>query len=118
MALLRPSKHVAFIRAAANRDDAGNLSRMFPTARIVRLERPSYAPPLRAADTSSKVAVVWRKEPENSLPKGAEPEFTQIAGDVAVTPERVSVRWQPYPPTSAERVFVWMIAVADPRARE
>jgi len=65
---------------AANRDDAGNLRRMFPTARIIRLERPSYAPPLRAADFSSKVAVVWRDGPEGRLPEGAEPEFAQIGG--------------------------------------
>ena len=103
---------------AATRDDAGNLRRMFPTARIVRLERPSYAPPLRAADRSSPVAVVWRKGSETSLPADAAPEFAQIAGDVAITPERISIPWQPFPPNSAERRFEWIVVVAGPRARE
>ena len=45
---------------AADRQDAGNLRRMFPEARIVRLERPRYVPPL-CADAVPKVAVVWRR---------------------------------------------------------
>jgi hypothetical protein len=52
---------------ASDRHDAGNLRRMFPEARIVCLGRPGYAPPLRAADLSSKVAVVWRKQHEGPL---------------------------------------------------
>jgi hypothetical protein len=32
---------------AADRHDAGNLRRFFPEARIVRMERPAYAPPDR-----------------------------------------------------------------------
>ena len=34
---------------AADRHDAGNLRRFFPEARIVRVERPAYAPPIRAS---------------------------------------------------------------------
>jgi Dolichyl-phosphate-mannose-protein mannosyltransferase len=103
---------------AANRDDAGNLRRMFPEARIVRLDRPSYTPPLRAADLSSKVAVVWRKGIESGLPKEAKSELARIAGNVTVTPERVSIPWKPYPAASAERVWEWVIVVADPGPRE
>jgi hypothetical protein len=81
---------------AADRHDAGNLRRLFPEARIVRTERPAYAPPIRASDLTSKVAVVWRKGSEKRLPKETAGEFTKIAGNVAVTPERVVVSWQPY----------------------
>ena len=98
---------------AADRHDAGNLRRFFPEARIVRVERPAYAPLIRAADLTSKVAVVWRKGSEKRLPKDAETKFARIAGKVAVTPERVVVPWQPYPPGSAER-WIWEIVVADP----
>lgn len=97
---------------AADRHDAGNLRRFFPEARIVRVEHPAYAPPVRPADLTSRVAVVWRK---GRLPKDAESEFASIAGKVAVTPERVVVPWQPYPPGSAERKWMWEIVIADPK---
>ncbi|HEY8298926.1 MAG TPA: hypothetical protein VIF65_00445 [Methyloceanibacter sp.] len=42
-------------------------------------------------------------------------EFGKIAGNVAVTPERVVIPWQPYPPGAAERQWIWEIAVADPK---
>ncbi len=97
---------------AANRDEAGNLRRMFPAARIVRLERPPYAPPPRAADLSSPVAVVWRGGV--GMPRAAQAELARMVGDVTVTPEQISVPWQPYPPRSPERVWTWTIAVVDP----
>ena len=100
---------------AADRQDAGNLRRLFPEARIVRTEPPAYAPPIRASDLTSKVAVVWRKGSDNRLPKEAASEFAKIAGRVAVTPQRVVVPWQPYPPGAAERTWIWQIAVADPK---
>ena len=100
---------------AADRHDAGNLRRFFPAARIVRVERPAYAPPMRTADLTSKVAVVWRKGSDKRLPKEAKSEFAKIAGDTAVTPERVGVPWQPYPPGMAERIWEWVIVVADPK---
>ena len=100
---------------AADRHDAGNLRRFFPEARIVRMERPAYAPPMRAADLAAQVAVVWRKGSEKRLPKDAKSEFAMIAGNVAVTPERVVVPWQPYPPGSAERKWIWEIVVGDPK---
>jgi hypothetical protein len=102
---------------AEDRHDAGNLRRMFPEARIVSLGRPNYAPSLRAVDLSSKVAVVWRKPDESKLPAEAEPELVRIAGSATVTPERILVPWQPYPPTSAKRVWEWMVVVADPANR-
>jgi hypothetical protein len=81
----------------------------------VCLGRPGYAPPLRAADLSSKVAVVWRKPEQGSLPAEAEPEFAKIAGNAAATPERLCIPWQPYP--STEQVWEWMVVVADPARR-
>lgn len=99
---------------ADDRHDAGNLRRMFPGARIVRVERPAYAPPLRATDLTSKVAVIWRKGSESRLPKQAKSEFAKIAGNAAITPERLRVPWQPYPPGSAERIWDWVIVVAYP----
>lgn len=101
---------------AADRHDAGNLPRYFPEARIVRVERPAYAPPMRPADLTAKVAVVWRKGPDNRLPKEATSEFARIAGKFDATPERVRVPWQPYPPGSAERIWDWVILVADPKS--
>jgi hypothetical protein len=100
---------------AADRHDAGNLRRSFPEARIVRTEPPAYAPPIRANDLTSKVAVVWRKESDRRLPKETLAEFSKIAGSLAVTPERVVVPWQPYPPGAAEREWIWQIVVADPK---
>jgi Dolichyl-phosphate-mannose-protein mannosyltransferase len=100
---------------AADRHDAGNLRRLFPEARIVRIERPAYAPPLRASDLTSKVAVVWRKGSDKRLPKETESEFNKIAGEVTVAPERVVVPWQPYPPSAAERKWTWEIVVTDPK---
>jgi hypothetical protein len=81
---------------ASDRHEAGNLRCVFPEARIVCLGRPGYAPPLRAADLSSKVAVVWRKPEQGSLPAEAEPEYAKIAGNAAATPERLCIPWQPY----------------------
>ena len=99
---------------ATDRHDAGNLRRYFTEARIVRVERPAYAPPPRAEDSTAKVAVVWRRGSDKHLPKEAKREFRGIAGKSAVAPESVAVPWQPYPPGSAQRVWEWTIVVADP----
>jgi hypothetical protein len=98
---------------AEDRHDAGNLRRMFPEARIVCLGPPSYAPPIRPADLSSKAVVIWRKGETQVLPDGAESELARIGGHVAATPERLEIPWQPYPSMSAERVWTWMVVVAD-----
>jgi len=98
---------------AANRDDAGNLRRMFPEARIVRLERPRYAPPLLRADQSSQVAVVWREVKGSHLSKEVEGELARILDGLAETPKRVRIPWRPYTPISGERVWEWMVVVAN-----
>ena len=85
---------------------------MFPEARIVRLERPGYVPPL-CADAVPKVAVVWREGAANHLSRAEKRELVAILGGLTATPERVRVPWRPYPPTSAERVSTWMVIVAD-----
>ena len=75
---------------------------------------------LRAASSrarSSPRAAPGARGRRDRLPKGADAEFTRIAGTVTPAPERVSVPWQPYPATSAERHFEWTI-VAEPRARD
>ena len=56
---------------AANRDDAGNLRRLFPEARIVCLDHPHYAPPVRPMDLTATGAVVWRADRGTKLPAGA-----------------------------------------------
>jgi 4-amino-4-deoxy-L-arabinose transferase-like glycosyltransferase len=99
---------------ATDRHDAGNLRRYFPDARIVRVERPAYAPPLRAGDGTAKVAVVWRHGSGKQVPKEARREFEQIAGSGIGTPQRIAVPGLPVPPGSAERVWEWTILVADP----
>ncbi len=62
--------------------------------------------------------MVWRKGPVDRLPKGADEEFTRIAGTVTPSPEQVIVPWQPYPATSAQRRFEWTVVVAEPKARD
>jgi hypothetical protein len=96
---------------AEDRHDAGNLRRLFPDARIVLVGRPSYSPPFRAADLSSKSVVIWRKADAKALPEGAEQELARIGSRVTATPERL--RWQPYPSTSAERFWEWTAVVVD-----
>jgi hypothetical protein len=60
--------------------------------------------------------VIWRKEETQALPDGAESELAKIGGRVAATPERLEIPWQPYPSTSAERVWTWMVVVVDSAA--
>jgi hypothetical protein len=95
---------------ASDRHDAGNLRRMFPEARIVC---PATARRRSFVEGCRRVA----KAEQGPLPAKAEPEFAKIAGNAAVTPERLHIPWQPYPSTSAERVWEWMAIVADPARR-
>ena len=60
---------------------------------------------------------MWRKPEQGPLPAEAEPEFAKIAGNAAATPERLRIPWQPYPSTSAKRVWEWIVVVADPARR-
>ncbi len=99
---------------AEDRHDAGNLRRLFPEARIVCLDPPSYAPPIRPADLSSEAFVIWRKGKPQTLPDGAEAELAKIGSHVTVPTEQVNISWQPYPRTSAERVWPWIVAIANP----
>jgi hypothetical protein len=99
---------------AEDRHDAGNLRRLFPEARIVCLDPPSYAPPIRPADLSSETFVIWRKGEPQTLPDGAEAELARMGSHVTVPAEQVNISWQPYPRTSAERVWPWIVAIANP----
>jgi len=93
---------------AADRQDAGNLRRFFPDARVVRLERPRYVPPLRS-DLPPKVAVVWREGQGTRLSKEAREELARTVESLNATPERIRIPWKPYPPSSAERAWEWMV---------
>jgi hypothetical protein len=76
---------------AADRQDAGNLRRFFPEARVVRLDRPRYVPPARP-DLPSKVAVVWREGEGKRGSKEVEKELGEIARGLGSSPERVRIR--------------------------
>lgn len=93
---------------AATREDAGNLRRFFPAARIVRLERPRYAPPPRAAQKHDKLAVVWREG--YRLPKEAKREYAGIVRELGQIPERVNV---PEEDVASRRGFAWTIIVTE-----
>ena len=95
---------------AATSEDAGNLRRFFPEARIVRLEPPRYAPRARAAQAGDKLAVVWRdgKKLRGSVRK----EHAEILRGLGVAPEQVSVVW-PTGTNARQRVFNWLVIVTD-----
>jgi hypothetical protein len=95
---------------AATSEDAGNLRRFFPEARIVRLESPRYAPPARAAQAGDKLAVVWREG--QKLRGSARKEHAEILRGLGVVPEHVSVVWATGP-NAKRRVFDWLVIVTD-----
>jgi 4-amino-4-deoxy-L-arabinose transferase-like glycosyltransferase len=97
---------------AANREEAGNLRRFFPDARIVRIERPRYAPPKSSDDRSSKLAVVWREGRESRLPKVDRAELTRIIRSLDVKPEYVVVE-PPQSTDAVKRVWKWGFIVTD-----
>jgi hypothetical protein len=97
---------------AANREEAGNLRRFFPDARIVRIERPRYVPPPRSSDHPSKLAVVWREGRENRLSKPDRDELTRIIRSLDAKPEQVFASL-PQPPEAAKRVWKWGFIVTD-----
>jgi Dolichyl-phosphate-mannose-protein mannosyltransferase len=101
---------------AEDRHDAGNLRRLFPDARIVSLERPSYAPPIRSADLTSEAVVIWRKGGAEEVPEGAQSELARIRARVGAPPQQIEISWQPYPRKAAERTWSWVVAVAKPAA--
>jgi len=95
---------------AVTREDAGNLRRFFPEARVVRLERPRYEPPPRSVKSGDKFAVVWREG--YRLPQEAKDEYAEIMRSLGATPERVLVSLQPSA-KSAGHTFEWLVAVSD-----
>lgn len=97
-----------------DRNDGGNLRRMFPEARIVSLYRPDYAPPLRRQDLSAPAVVAWRPTDGESLPFLAGPAIWRIGGTVVGTPEKVRVPWTPLGHPSETRDWVWMVALVKP----
>jgi hypothetical protein len=99
---------------AATREDAGNLRRFFPDARIVRLERPRYEPPPRVIKSGDKLAVVWREG--YRLTKEAKSEYNAIVQGLGVTPEPVSAALQNGSGTS-KRQFEWKVIVVDVPAK-
>jgi len=99
---------------AEDRHDAGNLRRLLPDARIVVLEPPSYAPPIRPDDLSSEAVVIWRKGGTEEVPEGAQNELAKIGARVGAPPEQIDIPWQPYPRRSAERVWIWTVVIANP----
>jgi 4-amino-4-deoxy-L-arabinose transferase-like glycosyltransferase len=88
---------------AADPNDAGNLRRLMPKARIVGLH-PRYAPPL-PANAAPKVAVVWREGMATHLPIDEKVQLAGLIGKLKARPERLSVR--------ADREWAWMFVVAN-----
>ncbi|MEM9590667.1 MAG: glycosyltransferase family 39 protein [Pseudomonadota bacterium] len=74
-----------------DRNDGGNLRRMFPEARIVLLHRPYYAPAMRPKDLSATAAIVWRPKHGERLPFQAKLAMGQIGGTVVGEPNSVRV---------------------------
>ena len=97
-----------------DRNDGGNLRRMFPEARIVLLRRPHYAPAVRPQDLSAPAVVVWRPKHGDSLPILAGPEIRQIGGTVVGKPESVRVPWIPFGGQSEPRDWTWITALVTP----
>lgn len=97
-----------------DRDDGGNLRRLFPDARIVLLRRPYYAPPVRPQDQIAPALVVWRPSYGERLPAQAASTLRQIGGTVVGAPESVRVPWLPFGSTSNPRSWEWMIARVEP----
>jgi len=100
---------------AADREEAGNLRRFFPDARIVRIERPRYVPPTKPLDPRSKLAVVWREDREHGLSKADSDELARIIGSLDAKPEQLVVS-SPQSPASAQHVWRWGFIVTDDSA--
>jgi hypothetical protein len=98
---------------ATNRHDAGNLRRLFPEARVVCLRYPAYGPPVRAEDYSANAAVVWNEAEGTGVLKHAKRRLAALGLKDLPEPERIAVPWQPFPSTTAERTWTWMVLVAN-----
>jgi 4-amino-4-deoxy-L-arabinose transferase-like glycosyltransferase len=97
-----------------DRDDGGNLRRLFPDARIVLLRRPRYAPPVRPQDLTAPALVVWRLPHGESVPPVAAPAIREIGGTVVGAPAKVRVPWVPLGGASEPRSWEWMVARVKP----
>jgi len=98
----------------SNRDDAGNLRRLFPKARIVSLGYPVYAPPIRAKDSAETGAVVWRATKGRKPPKGAAAEIARTGASLVGSPQEVRVPWASFGSDSTDREWVWRVMTAEP----
>jgi 4-amino-4-deoxy-L-arabinose transferase-like glycosyltransferase len=97
---------------AADREEAGNLRRFFPDARIVRIERPRYVPRPKPFDPRSKLAVVWREDRRHRLSKADSDELARIIRSLDVKPEQLLVS-SPQPPAAAKHIWRWGFIVTD-----
>ncbi len=101
---------------ASNRDDAGNLRRLFPAARIVCLRYPVYAPPIRPSDLTATGAVVWRGTEGKKPPEGTAAAIAGTGASLAEASDEIRVPWASFGAASAEREWVWRMMIAEPAA--
>ena len=103
---------------ASNCDDAGNLRRLFPEARVVCLRSPHYAPPIRPVDHSAKGALVWRATEGGKLPKGAAAEIATEIGKTGASltgePLEVRIPWSSFGSAKADRDWAWRVILTAP----
>ncbi|MDJ0514314.1 MAG: glycosyltransferase family 39 protein [Methyloceanibacter sp.] len=97
-----------------DRNDGGNLRRMFPEARIVLLRRPYYAPAVRPQDLSAPAAIVWRPQHGERLPFQARLAMRQIGGAVIGRPNRVQVPLRALGGESQSQDWSWTTVLAQP----
>ncbi len=97
---------------AQTRHDAGNLRRYFPQSRIVCLESPRYAPPLREK-ASGQVALVLNAKSRPRYVHDALRKAKALGATLSEPPEMVTVPWQPWPQSAPERSWSWAVLVAD-----
>lgn len=102
---------------AQTRHDAGNLRRYFPQSRIVCLESPRYAPPLREK-ASGQIALVLNAKSRPRYVHDALGKAKALGAPLAGPPEMVTVPWQPWPQSAPERSWSWAVLVADLGAAE
>jgi hypothetical protein len=94
------------------RHDAGNLRRYFPQSRIVCLSNPRYAPPLRGKATGQVALVLNPKSRPRYLHDALRQAATLGATGYGAL-QTVNVPWQPWPSSSPERDWSWLVFVAD-----
>ena len=100
---------------AAYRHTAGNMRRLFPTARVVALKWPRVVPPIRPGDRSAQIALVWNVDSQGAaLPKGAADEVRALGGDlVDGSPQSVRVPWTHLWRPTGYRSSHWNVVVID-----